>query len=143
MLKIKNIISSRENLLEKMRKKQEVDIEHNSYSIVDRKFLKRTIDIINKNIDNIEFSVELLASEVGISRSQLFRKLRILINQNPNELIRGIRLKKAAELLKNEDILDIHVIMDKVGFQNINYFRKCFISQYGIKPELYGDNNIN
>ncbi len=139
LLKVRNIISSRKQQLEVLKKNQAIDIEQNSFSIVDRKFLKRTMDTINRNIENIDFSVEHLAKEVGISRSQLFRKLKILINQNPNELIRGIRLKMAADLLKGDEILEIHEIMDKVGFQNINYFRKCFINQYGVKPELYGN----
>ena len=93
------------------------------------------------NIDNSEFKVEILSKEIGLSRSQLFRKLKALTGQNPQEFIRFIRKKKAAELLlkKTGNISDIAYA---VGFDNPSYFSRCFTKVYKVSPSEYADTRL-
>jgi AraC-like DNA-binding protein len=76
----------------------------------------------------------MLAEEVGISRSGLFAKVKMLVDMTPNELIQLIRLKKAAQLLSTREYR-INEICYLVGFNNPSYFSKCFQNQFGILPK--------
>ena len=88
---------------------------------------------------NSEFSVEDFSNTLAMSRVQLHRKLRGLLNLSPSDLIRNIRLKKAAELLKKGSG-NITEIAYEVGFNNLSYFAKCFQEAYGCLPSDYGKN---
>ena len=99
----------------------------------DEQFLTKVKDIIEQNISNEDFSIDLLAEALFISRSGLFAKIKILADITPNELIQLIRLKKAAEYL-NQKEYRINEIAYMVGFNNPSYFSKCFQKQFGVRP---------
>jgi AraC-like DNA-binding protein len=73
---------------------------------------------------------------MGMSRMQLFRKLKALVNQTPSELIRNIRLQRAAQLIKQR-YGNVAEVTYEVGFNNLSYFAKCFKEKYGLLPSEY------
>jgi TolB-like protein/AraC-like DNA-binding protein len=96
-------------------------------------FIQKLISLVEANLANENFGPEDLAKEAGISRSNLNRKLRFILNQNSSQFIREIRLKKAKELLRNEE-LTIAEVSYRVGFGSPTYFSSCFHEFYGHAP---------
>ena len=94
------------------------------------------MQIINGNINNPYLSVELIAREVGISRAHLHRKMKELTNQGPRDLVRNIRLKKAADLLASGH-RNITEVMYACGFENAASFSIKFKALYGMSPMVY------
>lgn len=100
---------------------------------LDNDFIKNVLTYINENINEYELSVEVLASKVFLSRSQLYRKIKTLTGVSVNEFIRNVRLEKARELIElgNDNITEISI---KVGFSSPSYFTKCYKEKYGHLP---------
>jgi signal transduction histidine kinase/ligand-binding sensor domain-containing protein/DNA-binding response OmpR family regulator len=100
---------------------------------LDNEFIRNVLSYINENISEYELSVEVLASKVFLSRSQLYRKIKTLTGVSVNEFIRNVRLEKAKELIElgNDNITEISV---KVGFNSPSYFTKCYKEKYGYLP---------
>ncbi len=103
---------------------------------VDDKFVKKVANIIEANISNSEFNVEILSREIGMSSTHLYRKLKSLTHFSAKDIIKKYRLKKASLLLKNKGG-NISEIMYEVGFSNLSYFAKCFKSEFGLSPKDY------
>lgn len=103
------------------------------YSEKQHDFLVQLTEIIQANISDEKFGVSELASEVGMSRSNLLRKIQKLANKSASQFIREARLKKALELLK-DDSLNVSEISFEVGFGSTSYFIKCFREFYGYPP---------
>jgi AraC-like DNA-binding protein len=80
-----------------------------------------------------DLSVELLASELNLSRSQLYRKIKTLTGQTVNEFLRKIRLQKAKQILETGSS-NISEVCYKVGFSSPSYFTKCFKAHFGVLP---------
>ena len=87
-------------------------------------------------MSNSEYGVEDLGKDTGMSRMQLYRKLKALTNQSANEFIRTIRLKRAAQLLEQQE-LTIAEVTYEVGFSDLPYFRSCFKKQFGVNPSEF------
>ena len=102
----------------------------------DDKFIRKVINIIEANISNPDFSVEMLSSEVGMSATHLYRKLKSLTHLTTHEIIKKYRLKKASLLLKNNEG-NISEIMYDTGFSSLSYFSKCFKAEFGMTPKDY------
>lgn len=102
----------------------------------DNKLLDRIMNVINRNLSNPELNVEMIASEVGISRVHLHRKLKELTNQSTRDLIRNVRLKQAAKLLANSHY-NVTEITDLVGFSSTTLFSRSFKELYGMTPTEY------
>ncbi|MHB8206294.1 helix-turn-helix domain-containing protein, partial [Mucilaginibacter sp.] len=92
--------------------------------------------LIEENIDNSNFSVEELSSDMFISRYTLYKKILALTGKTPNEFIRHMRLKRAAQLLEN-GYLTISQICYKVGFKSQKYFVKAFKAEFNVSPSSY------
>ena len=103
---------------------------------VDQSFLSRALQTVEAVLDNEDFSVEVLAEKLNLSRSQLHRKLKALTNQTPTSFIRTIRLERAAQLL-NQDYQSIADIALQTGFSSQAYFTKCFHDHFGCTPSEY------
>ncbi len=99
-------------------------------------FTNKIEKIILSNLDNENFGVSDLAAELGLSRSQILRKIKSSNGKSANHFIREIRLKEAAKLIQNTDTIASEVAY-KVGFSSPSYFNKCFLDQYGITPGDY------
>jgi DNA-binding response OmpR family regulator len=103
---------------------------------IDRKFINEFTAIVEKNIDNEHFSVDELCKQAGISRMQLYRKIKALLGVNVNEYILKVRLQKAQYLLLNEN-LSIGEVADRVGFSSQAYFSTVFKSKFGMTPRAF------
>ena len=88
-------------------------------------------------MQNAQLSVDELAGMMGIGRSVFYRKVRGITGYSPNEYLRIIRMKKAAELLAQSDTLTIAEVAREVGVNDPFYFSKCFKAQFGVTPSAY------
>lgn len=104
-----------------------------STSKLDAAFMEKISRIIEDRMTDSSFTVDVLAQEVGISRSGLFTKLKAIAGMTPNDYIRLLRLKKAAMLLSVEGLSSSEACF-QVGFSSPSYFAKCFHAQFGISP---------
>lgn len=102
----------------------------------DQLFMEQLKALIERNIDNPDMNVELLGKHLGMSRVQLYRKSKALTNFAPNELLRNMRLKKAAMLLEQSE-QTISEISYNTGFNSPSYFTRCFKDYYKESPAEY------
>ena len=100
---------------------------------MENQFLERLTVKIIENISNEQFGVSELANEIGMSRSNLLRKVKTLTGLSVSQFIRKIRLNEANKLLKDNDIT-VSEVSYKVGFSSPSYFIKCFREQFGFSP---------
>ena len=96
-------------------------------------FIQKLTEIVEANLANEKFGPDELVKEAGMSHSSLNRKLKITSNQNVSQFIREIRLKKARELLLNEDASAAEISY-RVGFGSPTYFNNCFREYFGVSP---------
>jgi DNA-binding response OmpR family regulator len=109
----------------------------------DELFLQRAIKVVEENIDDAEWSVQEMASELCISRSLLHKKLTAIVDQSAGDFITAIKLKKSA-LLMHEGTLNISEVAYSVGFNDPKYFSRCFRKYFGKSPSEYvRDNSLN
>lgn len=108
-------------------------------SNLDKDFVGKFRAIVEKEIENSELSVEDIGKEMGMSRVQLYRKMKSLTNYSPNELIRITRLKKAYSMLSALDIT-VSEVAYKVGFSSPSYFAKCYKDYFGESPASHRTN---
>ena len=99
-------------------------------------FLQKIIAVVNVHISDETFDVEQLARSMAMSRMQLHRRMKPLVNQTPAHYIRDVRLKKAKELIEQTDV-SIGDISFQVGFQSQSHFTKAFIEKFGVRPMAY------
>ena len=99
-------------------------------------FLKKCLNAIEENISNQDFGVEELSAAVGVSKAQLYRKISSITGQSSVQFIRSIRLKRAAQLLLQDDS-SVSDIMYMVGFNSQSYFSKIFKEEFGCMPREY------
>lgn len=135
---VDNIIKSRQRLKNVYEGKQTVEkkIPKTELQTPDERLMSRVMKTIEQHIFDHTLSVETLASEVGISRVHLNRKLKELTNQTTTDFIKNIRLKRAAELLSQKKH-SIAEVADMVGFQNANNFSTAFRKLFGVSPREY------
>ena len=105
-------------------------------------FLQRVIKIIENHLSEVDFSVEILGQEIGMSASTLRRKFRRFMKQSPNDFIRTIRLKHGQRLLE-KSTSSITQIAYEVGFVNPSYFAKCFKEHFGYSPSEFKKRSKN
>ncbi|MBC7416972.1 MAG: response regulator [Pedobacter sp.] len=110
--------------------------EHQQLSQEQRDLLSRCARIINTNLNNPNFSIEVLANEIGMSHSNIYKKIKASCGQSTNGFIRFIRLRKAAEILIYTDSLVNEAAM-ACGINDIKYFRKHFSNQFGMQPSAF------
>ncbi len=135
--RVKNLIEQRKKLRERFSRDVKLEPKDIAITSADEKFLNRAIGIIDEHMGDFEFDARTFQEEIGMSRSQLFRKLRALTDQSATEFIRAIRLKRAAKLLE-EKFGNVAEITYEVGFNNLSYFAKCFKELFGVSPSDYG-----
>ncbi|GAC1313493.1 MAG: substrate-binding domain-containing protein [Mucilaginibacter sp.] len=109
---------------------------------IDKKFVNDFAGIVEQNLSNEKFNVDDICKIIGVSRVQLYRKVKALIGCSITDYILNRRLKKAKYLLNNESFT-ISEITYMVGFSNPNYFSTVFKGKYGVTPSEFKKNNIN
>ena len=135
-MRIQNLIDQRCRLKEHFRKEVLFGSENIIKVSAEQDFINRAAKVLDKHLQNPDLDITSFAKEIGLSRSQLHRKLHGVLNQSTTEFIRSLRLKKAAALLK-EKTAPVSEIAYLVGFNNHSYFSKCFKEQFGISPTEY------
>ena len=131
--RIDNIIKTRSELKQKFSGEVETDVSTLTHSQLDIDLISNITDLIEKNISDTELTTNFLCSELGMSSSKLYRKIKQLTDLSPNEFIRTVRLKKAAQLLKLKTH-NVSEVADQVGFNDPLYFSRCFKKQFGYSP---------
>ena len=99
----------------------------------DQSFVERLREVIRSNMGDSDFSVERIGGEIGLSRVQLYRKVKALTGQTPVELLRKARLERGRRLIEKTD-KSVSEIAYEVGFTSPSYFNKCFKDEFGISP---------
>lgn len=135
-VRIGNLIENRKHLKELFRENLFSGKATESLNDPDKSFMERLRTLIEKTLADSELNVEDLGQHIGLSRTQLYRKVKSLTNYSPNELLRIIRLKKAHHLLSTTG-LSISEITYDVGFTSPSYFTKCFKEYYNESPTEY------
>jgi AraC-like DNA-binding protein len=103
---------------------------------MDKQFLQRALDIMEIHKSDTEFSSETYAREVGMSRSQLHRKLKALTGQSTGDFIRSYRLKYARQLIEKH-YGNMTQVAYECGFNSPSYFAECFRKQFGVIPSEF------
>ena len=129
--RIRNLIANHRQLRQFFGDSQ--SIEKAPISDLDKDFVTRFKSLVGEKMKEPELNVEDLGHDMGMSRVQLYRKLKSLTNYSPNELLRQMRLKKAASLLASSDMTVAEVAYE-VGFSSPSYFTKCYKEQFGESP---------
>ena len=131
--RVKNLIDQRQRLYKRFSNEASLNLDELAQIPADKKFLAKIVSIIENKIDDSDLNIIVLGKEIGLSRSQLYRKINALTGQSVSGFVRLIRLKHAARLLEYQ-AGTISEIAYKTGFSNPNYFRKCFKEQFGYPP---------
>lgn len=100
----------------------------------DEKFINNLQEFINKHLSDPELSIEMLSGELGLSRAQLFRKVKAKLGVSPVDLIRQIRMQKAQQMFRRTD-LSVSEVAYSVGFSSSSYFSKCYKDYFGVAPK--------
>lgn len=110
------------------------DADNKTTTSIDKEFIEKVLGYINESIGDPNLNVESLASQLNLSRSQFYRKIKALTNQTANEFIRNIRLLRAKQIIETGNN-NISEVCYKVGFSSPSYFTKCFKSHFGVLPK--------
>jgi DNA-binding response OmpR family regulator len=133
--RVKNLLEQRERLKEKFRKEFSVDGDIRLPSPEDS-FTEKVYEILESHLEEPEYTIDQLARDLNLSRAQVYRKVSGVTGFSPNELLRSLRLKKAALLFRSGHS-NVTQVMYQVGFNNASYFAKCFKDVFGINPSEY------
>lgn len=134
LARIDNLIHSR-TLLRSLfsGNSKEEEKEEEMLGAQDQTFVTRLREVIRDNMGDSDFSVERIGEEIGLSRVQLYRKVKALTGQTPVELLRKARLERSRRLIEKTE-KSVSEIAYEVGFTSPSYFNKCFKDEFGISP---------
>lgn len=130
---VKNLLQGRENLRERFGSGIQPGKLPTGLGDLDQQFLKKFIGFVETHFADQNLTVERLSEEFGLSRVQLFRKTKALLNDSPNDIVQHIRLKKAGQLL-HENQLSVSEIAYQTGYSSPGYFATAFKAKYGCSP---------
>jgi AraC-like DNA-binding protein len=137
---IDNLLKTRRLLFERFTSMPNLDYGKGGMKPNDVEWLEALSDIIKKNLTNEQFTVDTLASEMAVSRSNLRRKVLGVTGLPPNDYIRLYRLNTAARMLN--DGCQIKIVVENVGFSSVSYFTSSFVKHFGITPGEYRNKSI-
>jgi DNA-binding response OmpR family regulator len=135
-VQISNLLINRNKIKEHFANSPLAHIKSMAYSKADEEFLEGLNNVIYANIENADLDVEQLAKKMNMSRPTFYRKIKVVSDLTPNELINLARLKKAAELLA-EGNYKIYEVANMVGYNSQTNFGRSFLKQFGITPRDY------
>jgi signal transduction histidine kinase/DNA-binding response OmpR family regulator len=141
LARVHNLIKLRRQLRERFSREVVLKPQEIAITPMDEVFLNKVKAVVEKRLGDEDFEVEALSREVGMSRSQIHRKLKALTDQSASQFIRSLRLQRAVELLK-QNAGTVAEIAYQVGFGSQAYFTKCFHEQFGCSPKEYVKNSF-
>ena len=133
---VESLIENRERAFRHFASEPNLQYDKGAIGSGDRAWLDKVTGIISENLMNEGLSVDLLVEQMALSRSSLQRKLKGLTGTSPNEYIQLVRLKTAAQMLRQGE-LRINEICYLTGFSSMSWFAKCFSKQFGMRPKDY------
>jgi len=139
--KVQKLLISKAKLKKQYSKSIRLEPSDIEIEASDEVFLKKCISIIEKNLQNANFSTDILASELRLSNSSLYRRLKTLTNLSSAEFVRSIRIKRAAQLLQDKN-KTVSEVAFEVGFNDLKNFRQIFHKQFNCSPTEFRKNNI-
>jgi transcriptional regulator GlxA family with amidase domain len=134
--RFENLSASRPMFYEPSEKPLVLVLKTASFNQTTDWFVRMAISVIEKHIANCKFTVEILAQDLRISRRQLFRKFKAFIDCTPKTFVRDMRLKRAAQLLRDSQMTILEITY-AVGFCDPNNFRTVFRKKFGMLPSIY------
>ncbi|OWW24583.1 hypothetical protein B4Q04_14795 [Zobellia sp. OII3] len=141
--RIENIIKNVKRVSEISKVKVNLVPDDTSVDSIDSLFIKKAHSILDENFDNPDFTTEMFKKKMGMSHSALYRKLKQLTGQSSNEFIRSYRLKRAAQIIRQDSGLLIAEICIKSGFNDPKYFSKCFKQEHMLTPSEYAKRYVS
>ncbi|WP_411768511.1 tetratricopeptide repeat protein [Winogradskyella sp. A3E31] len=141
LIRAKNLIDQRASLREKYGEKLLIAPSKVNMPDPDKAFIKRAISIVETHISDDTFSSEDFQKALGMSRMQLYRKLKALTDSSASEFIRNLRLQRASDLLSSGH-LQVSEVAYQCGFSNLSYFGQCFKDKFGVPPSQFNSNPI-
>ena len=137
---VAKLIEQRENLFAKFSASPTMAKPQLPMGEKDKDFIDKLTKIVEKQLDNTDYSVDDFAADMAMGRTIFFKKVKGVTGYAPKEYLRVIRMKKAAEMLLTTN-LSITEISYRVGISNPAYFNKCFKAQFGKAPSVYQKEN--
>jgi signal transduction histidine kinase/ligand-binding sensor domain-containing protein/DNA-binding response OmpR family regulator len=134
--RIRNLLAQQKLLQKRFRMQIEVNPSEITVTSVDEKFLQQALELVEKHLDNPEYSVEDFSRDMFMNRVTLYRKIHSLTGKSPLEFIRSIRLKRAAQLLEKSG-MSVAEVAYEVGFNNPKLFTKFFKEEFNVTPSQY------
>lgn len=132
-----NLVNNRKILQKKYANDLDLSPKMIATNAMEQEFIEKAHRIIEENLDNTQFDVNVFAQKMAVGRNMLFTKIKGMTGKTPNELIINVRLKKSVTLLKNRPDLSIAEISYEVGFSSPSYFIKCFRELYNHTPASF------
>jgi len=135
-LKVKNLLATRARMQEKYKTKLVIEPAADVPLSPDEKLLKKVLAFVDVKIDDPALSIDDICTNIGLSKAQLYRKMKALTGFNTVELIKQIRLRRAQDLLTDKKF-NVNEVAYLVGFTDPDYFRKCFKAEFGVSPSEF------
>ncbi len=135
-MKLSNLLNRDQRLIKAVSVDLAIQPEDEKVETFDDRFLIRLKSVVEKRLSDPDFGQAELASELGMSTMQFYRKLKDLVQMTPTDFIRSVRIKRSKQLLIKEG-MTINEISDQVGFNDPKYFSRCFIREAGMSPSKY------
>ena len=136
LMNMRQLLEQQEKRKEQLKATPEAAPDNSLLSAADELFLRKALKFVEQNLDNPEYSVEVLSRDMGMDRTGLYRKLVSVVGKTPTNFIRSIRLKRAAQLLK-EQKYSITEVAEMTGFSDAKYFREVFKKHFSVSPSQY------
>lgn len=132
-----NIVRNRLLIQQQFTHKPISEIDLTTINPLDKKLLKQTVAFIDEHIDDPDFDIPQLCRMLGMGRTLLYAKFKVLTGMTPNNFVLNYKLKKAAILLRAQPEMQIGEIADSLGFGSSIYFSRCFKTQFNMPPQQY------
>jgi signal transduction histidine kinase/DNA-binding response OmpR family regulator len=134
--RVNNLIGQRKKLIQKYHQQIVVHPHEITVTSLDERLLQNAIQFVEANLDNTELGVDKMATDMGMSRTNLHRKIKAITGQSTSEFIQDFRLRRAAILIEKK-VNNISQIAYQVGFTDQSYFSKCFKKKFSVSPSEY------
>jgi len=136
--RVENILQSREKLKDIYGKRFSLESLGVEVTSADERFMQKLYEVLERNVSNPELNLDNFCRDIGMSRANMYRKLKAITNLSPSEFIRNFRLEMGAKILK-EAKLTVSEVYVAVGFNSHAYFSNCFKALYGMSPSEYAN----
>lgn len=138
-----NLLNNRIKLQESYRKQENNNGKQITANPLDQAFIDKAVKVIEDHLESGNVDIGLLCSELAISRTKLFLKMKGITGQTPHDFIQNIKLKAAAKMLRDNQEQNVSDIAYYLGFSSLNYFGKTFKDYFGMSPSTYRKSSLN